>query len=35
MLAYLPPPETTSGVGDLVEVSIEAEFNGPPLPPSP
>ena len=35
MLAYLPPPETTSGVGDLVEVSIEAEFNGPPLLPSP
>lgn len=27
----LPPPGTTMGVGDTVEVIIEAEFNGPPL----
>ena len=27
----VPAPGTTMGVGDLIEVSIEAEFNGPPL----
>lgn len=27
----LPPPGTTMGVGDNVEIVIEAEFNGPPL----
>ncbi len=31
-MAYgLPPPGTTMGVGDLIDVSIEAEFSGPPL----
>jgi polyisoprenoid-binding protein YceI len=30
----LPPPGTTMGVGDLIDVSIEAEFTGPPLAPS-
>jgi polyisoprenoid-binding protein YceI len=30
----VPAPGTTMGVGDLVDVSIEAEFTGPPLPPS-
>ncbi len=28
----LPAPGTTIGVGDLVDVSIETEFTGPPLP---
>jgi polyisoprenoid-binding protein YceI len=27
----VPAPGTTMGVGDLIDVSIEAEFNGPPL----
>lgn len=27
----VPAPGTTIGVGDLIDVSIEAEFNGPPL----
>jgi polyisoprenoid-binding protein YceI len=27
----LPAPGTTMGVGDLIDVSIEAEFTGPPL----
>jgi polyisoprenoid-binding protein YceI len=27
----VPAPGTTMGVGDVIEVSIEAEFNGPPL----
>ncbi len=27
----VPAPGTTMGVGDLIEFSIEAEFNGPPL----
>ena len=27
----VPPAGTTMGVGDLVDVTIEAEFNGPPL----
>jgi polyisoprenoid-binding protein YceI len=27
----VPAPGTTMGVGDAIEVSIEAEFNGPPL----
>lgn len=27
----LPAPGTTMGVGDLIDFSIEAEFNGPPL----
>jgi polyisoprenoid-binding protein YceI len=27
----LPAPGTTTGVGDLIDVSIEAEFTGPPL----
>jgi polyisoprenoid-binding protein YceI len=31
MVADLPAPGTTMGVGDLIDVSIEAEFNGPPL----
>jgi polyisoprenoid-binding protein YceI len=32
-MAYgLPPPGTTTGVGDLIDVSIESEFTGPPLP---
>jgi polyisoprenoid-binding protein YceI len=31
----LPAPGTTMGVGDLVDISIEAEFNGPPLPAAP
>jgi polyisoprenoid-binding protein YceI len=31
-IAYaLPPPGTTMGVGDLIDISIEAEFTGPPL----
>jgi len=30
----LPAPGTTMGVGDLIDVSIESEFNGPPLPPT-
>lgn len=32
LVADLPPPGTTMGVGDLVDVSIEAEYSGPPLP---
>jgi polyisoprenoid-binding protein YceI len=31
MTVGIPPPGTTMGVGDEVEVLIEAEFNGPPL----
>lgn len=31
MVTDLPAPGTTMGVGDLVDVSIEAEYNGPPL----
>ncbi len=31
MAADLPAPGTTMGVGDLIDVSIEAEFSGPPL----
>jgi polyisoprenoid-binding protein YceI len=31
MVDDLPAPGTTMGVGDLVDVSIEAEYNGPPL----
>jgi polyisoprenoid-binding protein YceI len=31
MVADLPAPGTTMGVGDLIDVSIEAEFSGPPL----
>lgn len=27
----VPAPGTTMGVGDLIEISIEAEFSGPPL----
>jgi polyisoprenoid-binding protein YceI len=27
----VPAPGTTMGVGDLIDVTIEAEFNGPPL----
>jgi hypothetical protein len=27
----VPAPGTTIGVGDLIDVSIEAEFSGPPL----
>ena len=27
----VPAPGTTMGVGDLIDVSIEAEFSGPPL----
>jgi polyisoprenoid-binding protein YceI len=30
----VPAPGTTMGVGDLINVSIEAEFTGPPLPTS-
>jgi len=34
-MAYgLPSPGTTMGLGDTVDVSIESEFTGPPLPPS-
>lgn len=34
-IAYgLPAPGTSMGVGDLIDVSIESEFTGPPLPPS-
>ena len=34
-MAYgLPAPGTTMGVGDVIDVSIESEFTGPPLPPS-
>jgi polyisoprenoid-binding protein YceI len=29
--AGVPPPGSTMGVGDAVEIIIEAEFNGPPL----
>lgn len=29
--AGIPAPGTTMGVGDLVEVAVEAEFTGPPL----
>ena len=32
LVADLPAPGTTMGVGDLIEVAIEAEFSGPPLP---
>ena len=28
----VPAPGTTMGVGDLIDISIEAEFTGPPLP---
>lgn len=28
----VPAPGTTMGVGDLIDVTIEAEFSGPPLP---
>jgi polyisoprenoid-binding protein YceI len=31
MTTYVPAPGTTMGVGDLIDVSIEAEFTGPPL----
>jgi polyisoprenoid-binding protein YceI len=31
MTAYVPAPGTTMGVGDLIDVSIEAEFTGPAL----
>jgi polyisoprenoid-binding protein YceI len=31
MVADLPAPGTTMGVGDLIDVSIEAEYSGPPL----
>jgi polyisoprenoid-binding protein YceI len=31
MTVGIPPPGTTMGVGDEVDVIIEAEFNGPPL----
>jgi len=31
MVEDLPAPGTTMGVGDLVDVSIEAEYTGPPL----
>jgi polyisoprenoid-binding protein YceI len=32
-MAYaLPAPGTTMGVGDSIDISIEAEFTGPPLP---
>ena len=31
MTSFLPAPGTTMGVGDLIDVSIEAEFAGPPL----
>jgi polyisoprenoid-binding protein YceI len=27
----LPAPGTTMGLGDLIDISIEAEFTGPPL----
>jgi polyisoprenoid-binding protein YceI len=30
----LPAPGTTMGVGDQIDVTIETEFTGPPLPPS-
>lgn len=30
----VPPPGSTMGVGDNVEIIIETEFNGPPLPPT-
>jgi len=31
----IPPPGSQMGVGDVVEIVIETEFNGPPLPGSP
>ena len=31
----IPPPGSHMGVGDVVEIEIETEFNGPPLPGSP
>jgi polyisoprenoid-binding protein YceI len=31
MTSFLPAPGTTMGVGDSIDVSIEAEFAGPPL----
>ena len=31
MAADLPAPGTTMGVGDLIDVTIEAEYSGPPL----
>jgi hypothetical protein len=31
MTAYVPAPGTTMGVGDLIDVTIEAEFTGPAL----
>ena len=31
----IPPPGSQMGVGDVVELVIETEFNGPPLPGSP
>jgi polyisoprenoid-binding protein YceI len=35
MVDDLPAPGTTMGVGDQVDVSIEAEYSGPPLPAAP
>jgi polyisoprenoid-binding protein YceI len=31
MTSYVPAPGTTMGVGDLIHVTIEAEFTGPAL----
>ena len=31
----VPAPGTTMGVGDLIDVTIESEFSGPPLPAAP
>ncbi|HEY6619142.1 MAG TPA: YceI family protein [Steroidobacteraceae bacterium] len=31
MVYGVPPPGTTMGVGDVINISIEAEFTGPPL----
>lgn len=33
--AGIPAPGTTMGVSDAVDIIIEAEFSGPPLPPTP
>lgn len=31
IVSFIPAPGTTMGVGDLIDVSIEVEFTGPPL----
>jgi len=35
MTAWVPAPGSTMGVGDSIDIAIEAEFTGPPLPAAP